>query len=71
MSNLDTFFTDAFESISDKEAFYKAVFMNTDSEEAAPVLTAISLRHRWMVRPLSPWLTNLITQMTIPMITMR
>ena len=35
MSNLDTFFTDAFESISDKEAFYKAVFMNTDSEEAA------------------------------------
>lgn len=35
MANLDTFFTDAFESFSDKEAFYKAVFMNTEGEEAA------------------------------------
>ncbi len=31
---MDTFFTDAFESFSNKEEFYKAVFMNTAGEEA-------------------------------------
>ena len=34
MENLDTFFTDAFENFSDKEEFYKAVFMNTEGKEA-------------------------------------
>ncbi len=32
---MDNFFTKAFESFKDKEEFYKAVFMNTDGEEAA------------------------------------
>ena len=32
---MDDFFTKAFENFSDKEAFYKAVFMNTEGEEAA------------------------------------
>ncbi len=32
---MDNFFTNAFENLTDKEAFYKAVFMNTDSPEAA------------------------------------
>ena len=35
MSNLETFFTDAFENLTEKEEFYKAVFMNMNGAEAA------------------------------------
>ena len=35
MSNLETFFTDAFENLTEKEEFYKAVFMNMNGTEAA------------------------------------
>lgn len=34
---MDSFFTDAFAAAKDKEAMYKAVIMNTDSEEAAEI----------------------------------
>ena len=34
MADLRTFFTDAFENLSDKEEFYKAVFMNMEGDEA-------------------------------------
>ena len=35
MSNFETFFTDAFENLTEKEEFYKAVFMNMNGAEAA------------------------------------
>ena len=35
MSNLETFFTDAFENLTEKEEFYKAIFMNMNGTEAA------------------------------------
>ncbi len=35
MSNLETFFTDAFENLTEKEEFYKAVFMNMNGAEAS------------------------------------
>ena len=34
---MDKFFTNAFASMKDKEAIYKSVIMNTDSEEAAEI----------------------------------
>ncbi len=34
---MDNFFTNAFSSAEDKEAMYKAIIMNTDSEEAAEI----------------------------------
>lgn len=35
MANLETFFTEAFENLTEKEEFYKAVFMNMNGAEAA------------------------------------
>ena len=34
---MDSFFTDAFANAKDKEAMYKSLIMNTDSEEAAEI----------------------------------
>ena len=34
---MDNFFANAFSSAEDKEAMYKAIIMNTDSEEAAEI----------------------------------
>ena len=43
MADLRTFFTDAFENLSDKEDFYKAVFMNMEGDEALQAFLKLDL----------------------------